>query len=86
MGPKELALLQQRATGAVAAPPPFQSALDALKAATPAQYLPHALRDILVEWDKNGVPGKRIGKLAQYNAQAQGAVTPIDRYPSQQVV
>lgn len=61
MSLKELTLLQQRAAGAVAAPPPFQAALDALKAATPAQYSPHALRDILVEWDKNGVPGKKIG-------------------------
>jgi hypothetical protein len=65
MGPKELTLLQQRATGAVAAPPPFQAAVEALKAATPIQYSPHAIPDILMEWDKNDKPGIKIGEFLQ---------------------
>lgn len=57
MGPGELNLLRQRVAGSVPMPPPFQAALASLKANTPAQYTPHALRDVLVEW----YDGPKIG-------------------------
>jgi hypothetical protein len=50
MGPGELAVLQQRASGASAAPATFAAAVQSLAADTPLDYAPHALRDVLVEW------------------------------------
>jgi hypothetical protein len=58
MGPGELDLLRQRATGTVSAPEPFQAALTRLKAETPVQYTPHAIQDMLIEW----YDGPKIGK------------------------
>lgn len=61
MGPGELDLLRQRAAGTVSTPEPFQAALASLKADTPAQYTPHALKDMLIEW----YDGPKIGKRMQ---------------------
>lgn len=58
MGPAELDLLRQRAAGRVPAPPPFAAALKSLQDATPRQYTPHAIKDIMCEW----YDGPKIGK------------------------
>lgn len=39
------------------APPPFKAAVDSLAADTPVQYTPHALPEVLVEWND----GPKIG-------------------------
>lgn len=57
MGPGELSLLRQRIAGTAPAPPPFAAAVESLKADTPAQYTPHALKDVYVEW----YDGPKIG-------------------------
>jgi hypothetical protein len=58
MGPAELSLLQQRLAGTVPAPPPFAAAVASLKADTPAQYTPHALKDVWVGWNNEPKTGE----------------------------
>lgn len=57
LGPGEVALLQQRASGAALAPDPFAAAAESLRADTPLTYTPHALADVHVEWYE----GPKIG-------------------------
>lgn len=71
LGPAEFALFQQRVAAVSAAntvgtyppppppppPPPFEAAVASLRADTPAVYVPHALKDVLVEW----YDGPKIG-------------------------
>jgi len=51
MGPGELNLLRQRAAHAVEEDQVWLAALQSLLDDTPTSYTPHALKDVLVEWD-----------------------------------
>ncbi|WIA35436.1 hypothetical protein OEZ86_003877 [Tetradesmus obliquus] len=56
MGPAEVQLLQQRASGAAAADDTWRQALQALQASTPLAYNHHALKDFQCEWE-----GPKVG-------------------------
>eukprot|EP00775_Hariotina_reticulata_P008807 gene8807-8986_t len=84
MGPGELNLLRQRAARAVEVDQVWLAALQSLLADTPVSYTPHALTDVLVEWDNGPKRGhdelvEKDGKMV-YMQTCAWLVTNDDRY------
>jgi len=62
MGPQELDLLRRRAARAVEVDQTWLAAQQSLLADTPTRLQPHALSDVLVEWDN----GPKRGQLTSW--------------------